>query len=178
MSALYPIADKRGCRCIVRFVLQADISTSSRGVCFASAFGRYKLLTAGVQIIMAGRVLMAVILIVEDDSFIRETAEMMIQDLGHQTLSASDVDEALLLLRAPQHIDALFTDIYLRPLLHGGCDLAQQAIALRPDLRVLYTTGSAIDDKVKAIIAGGVHFLPKPYTQDQLQDSIKELLAA
>jgi hypothetical protein len=95
-----------------RPIREADITTSSRGVCFASAFGRYKLLIAGVQIVMAGRVLMAVILIVEDDSFIRETAEMMIQDLGHHTLSASDVDEALLLLRAPQHIDALFTDIY------------------------------------------------------------------
>ena len=67
---------------------------------------------------------MAIILIVEDDSFIRETAEMMIQGLGHHTLSASNIDEALLLLRAPQHIDALFTDIYLRPLLHGGFDLA------------------------------------------------------
>ena len=66
----------------------------------------------------------------------------------------------------------------LRPLLHGGSDLAQQAIALRPELRVLYTTGSAIDDKVKAIIAEGAHFLPKPYRQDQLQDSIKELIAA
>jgi hypothetical protein len=31
---------------------------------------------------------------------------------------------------------------------------------------------------VKAIIAEGAHFLPKPYTQDQLQDSIKELIAA
>ena len=127
---------------------------------------------------MAGRVLMAVILIVEDDGFIREIAEMMIQDLGHHIPSASDVDEALLLLRSPQHIDALFTDIYLRPLIHGGYDLAQQAIVLRPGLRVLYTTGSSIDDKVKAIIAEGAHFLPKPYTQDQLQDSIKELLAA
>src|SRR5450759_1664432 len=89
----------------------ADIATSSRDVCFASAFGRYKLLIAGVQIVIAGRVLMAIILIVEDDSFIRETAEMMIQDLGYHTLSASDIDEALLLLRSPQHIDALFTDI-------------------------------------------------------------------
>jgi DNA-binding NtrC family response regulator len=121
---------------------------------------------------------MAIILIVEDDSFIRETAEMMIQDLGYHTLSASDIDEALLHLRSPQHIDALFTDIYLRPLLHGGYDLAQQAIALRPELRVLYTTGSVIDDKVKAIIAEGADLLPKPYTQDQLKDSIKELLAA
>ena len=50
---------------------------------------------------------MAVILIVEDDVFIREVAEMMIQDWGHQTLSASDVNEALVILRSTQHIDAL-----------------------------------------------------------------------
>ena len=77
---------------------------------------------------------MAVILIVEDDSFIRQIAEMMIQDWGHQTLSASDVDEALSLLRSPQRIDALFTDIYLKAAVLGGCELAHQAIKLRPNL--------------------------------------------
>jgi len=51
---------------------------------------------------------MAVILIVEDDVFTCEIAEMMIQDWGHDTLSASDVDEALSFLRSPQHINALF----------------------------------------------------------------------
>ena len=79
---------------------------------------------------------MAVILIVEDDVFIREVAEMMIEDWGYQTLSASDVDEALAILRSPQPIDALFTDIYLKAAVLGGCDLALQAIALRPGLRV------------------------------------------
>jgi DNA-binding NtrC family response regulator len=44
---------------------------------------------------------MAVILIVEDDMFLRDDAEMMIQDWGHDTLSASDVDEALSLLHSP-----------------------------------------------------------------------------
>ena len=88
---------------------------------------------------------MAVILIVEDDVFIREIAEMMIQDWGHDTLSASDVDEALSLLRSPQQIDALFTDIYLKTAVLGGCDLARQAIELRPELRVLYTTGNSVD---------------------------------
>ena len=121
---------------------------------------------------------MAVILIVEDDFFIRELAEMMVQDWGHHTLSASDVDEALAVLRSPQHIDALFTDIYLKHLVHGGCDLAHQAIALRSELRVLYTTGNSITDKMKALFAEGAHFLRKPYTQYQLQDSVKELLVA
>ena len=85
---------------------------------------------------------MAVILVVEDDVFIREVAEMMIQDWGHQTLSACDVDEALTFLLSPQHIDAMFTDIYLKTLVQGGCDLALKTIALRPNLRVLYTTGN------------------------------------
>ena len=67
---------------------------------------------------------MAVILVVEDDVFIRQIAEMMIQDTGHDILSASDGDEALLFLRSAQHIDALFTDIYLKNSVLGGCELA------------------------------------------------------
>jgi DNA-binding NtrC family response regulator len=120
---------------------------------------------------------MAVILIVEDDVFIREVAEMLIQDWGHQTLSASDVDEAIAILRSPQPIDALFTDIYLKTLVNGGCDLALQAIALRPRLRVLYTTGNTITDKMKALLTEGSHFLSKPYTENQLHNSVKNMLA-
>jgi DNA-binding NtrC family response regulator len=83
-------------------------------------------------------------------------------------------------LRSSQHIDALFTDIYLKTLVQGGCDLAHQALALRPNLRVLYTTGNAVTDKmkVKALLIEGTHFLRKPYTQHQLQNSIRELVAA
>ena len=121
---------------------------------------------------------MAVILIVEDDVFIREIAEMMIQDWGHQTLSASDVDEALGILRSPQPIDALFTDIYLKGAVLGGCELALQAIALRPGLRVLYTTGNTITEKMKALLIEGTHFLCKPYTENQLQASVRTMLTA
>jgi CheY-like chemotaxis protein len=121
---------------------------------------------------------MAVILIVEDDVFIRATAEMMIQDSGHDTLSAGNIDEALSLLRSPQHIDALFTDIYLQKAILGGCELARQALLLRPNLRILYTTGNYVTDKMKALFVGGTLFLTKPYSPNQLQDSVKSLLVA
>jgi CheY-like chemotaxis protein len=121
---------------------------------------------------------MAVILIVEDDVFIREIAAMMIEDWGHQTLSTGDEDEALEILRSPQHIDALFTDIYLKTAVLGGCELARQAIELRPKLRVLYTTGNFVTDEMKSLFVEGRHFLRKPYTPDQLQDSVDHLLAA
>jgi CheY-like chemotaxis protein len=121
---------------------------------------------------------MAVILVVEDDVFIREVAEMMIQDWGHVTLSASDMDEALSLLRSAQHIDALFTDIYLKNSVFGGCALAHRAIQLRPKLRVLYTTGNFVTDKMKALFIEGTQCLGKPYTQHQLKNCFAGLLAA
>jgi CheY-like chemotaxis protein len=123
-------------------------------------------------------ILMAVILIVEDDFFIRELSEMTIQDWGHQTLSASDVDEALTLLRSPERIDALFTDINLKTRILGGCELARMAIAIRPDLRVMYATGNSITSKMKSQFVDGTRCLVKPYTPDQLQSSLENLLVA
>lgn len=121
---------------------------------------------------------MAVILIVEDEVFTREIAEMMIQDWGHQTLTACDVDEALACVNSPQRIDALFTDIYLKREVHGGCDLARRARQLRPELRVLYTTGNAVTEDMKAMFVDHRNFLRKPYTQLQLQASVEHMLAA
>ena len=120
---------------------------------------------------------MAAILIVEDDAFIRDDAETIIYDWGHDILSASDVDEALALLRSSQPIDALFTDIYLKRAVHGGYELAHQAIKLRLNLRVLYTTGNTINDEMKTSFVHGAHFLQKPYTRFQLQNSVEALLA-
>ena len=134
-------------------------------------------LIAAMIVVTAERFLMAVILIVEDDMFLRDDAEMMIQDWGHDTLSASDVDEALSLLRSPQQIEALFTEIYLKRAILGGYELAHQAIKLRLNLRVLYTTGNTINDKMKTLFVDGAHFLPKPYTRFQLQNSVEVLLA-
>jgi CheY-like chemotaxis protein len=121
---------------------------------------------------------MAMILVVEDEVFTRQIAEMMIQDWGHDTLSASDATEALAFLRSEQHIDALFTDIYLKDSVLGGCNLAHQAMELRPQLRVLYTTGNLVTDKMRALFVAGTNCLRKPYTEDQLQDSVAALLAA
>jgi len=121
---------------------------------------------------------MATILIVEDNVFIREVAEMIIGDLGHTTFSAGDEDEALALLRSPQHFDALFTDIYLKEAILGGCEVASEAHRLRPELRVLYTTGNAVTEKMKALFLAGSEFLLKPYSPQQLQDSVSHLLAA
>ena len=91
---------------------------------------------------------------------------------------AGDVDEALCILRSPQPIDILFTDIYLKTAVHGGCELAKLAIKLRPKLQVLYTTGNLVTEQLKSQFVEGTHCLRKPYTDLQLQDSFAGLLAA
>ena len=118
---------------------------------------------------------MAVVLVVEDEVFIRQNAEWTIEDLGHNTLLAVDQAEALAHLAAPCHIDALFVDIRLGSVSHGGYAIADEAIRLRPALKVLYTSGSALTrDMSDRFVAGG-QFLQKPYSDDHLDTALTEL---
>lgn len=121
---------------------------------------------------------LAVFLVVEDEVFTRELAGMCIEDWGHEVLFAGSVVEALGILGSGRKIDALFTDIYLKTDVYGGCDVAAGARALWPDLRVLYTTGNAETDLLKARFVPGAHFLTKPYTPHQLRTSVDTMLAA
>jgi CheY-like chemotaxis protein len=120
--------------------------------------------------------LMAVILVVEDDIFILNSLEGIIEDLGHTPLLASNLAEALAHIVTPHPIDALFVDIRLEALTFGGYDVANQATALRPDLPVLYTSGSPLTDEMTGRFVQGGRFLQKPYSPAQLEASLGELL--
>jgi CheY-like chemotaxis protein len=120
---------------------------------------------------------MAVILVVEDDFLICLSAEILIEELGHSPLVAHDFVSALSHLQTAHHIDALFVDIRLQKLAFGGYDVANQALELRPALRVLYTSGSTLTaDMTKRFVFGG-HFLPKPYSSSELGTAFNALLA-
>jgi DNA-binding NtrC family response regulator len=134
-------------------------------------------LTAAVWRIAAERMSMAIILLVEDDVFVRNIAEMMIGEMGHKTIPADDMEEALGFLHSGQPIDALVTDIRLKSATRGGFELAQQAIRLRPQLRVLYVTGNSVTAEMSALFVDGGRFLQKPYSETQLQQSVEKLLA-
>jgi CheY-like chemotaxis protein len=120
--------------------------------------------------------LMAVVLIVEDDVFIRQNAEWMIEELGHNVLLASDLENALFHLSDARHIDGLFVDIRLAEVALGGCEVADQAIKQHPQLRVLYTSGSPLTSAMTSCLVPGGRFLNKPYSPAQLEIAIGELL--
>lgn len=121
---------------------------------------------------------MAVILIVEDDVAMRGLTELSLNEFGYETLIAGDVKGALEILRSDVHIDVLFTDIYLKEHVHGGCDVAREAITLRPHLRVLYTTGHLLIRTVREKFVEGAGCIRKPYSPEQVDAALRELLPA
>jgi CheY-like chemotaxis protein len=115
---------------------------------------------------------MAVVLVVEDEDQVRVLAESYLEEQGHQVLSAGTPAGALALLHQSPAVDVLFTDLELKGDIHAGIELAKAAVKLRPQLRVLYTTGRAISDGMRARFVPGSATLPKPYTVEELQTSL------
>jgi len=115
---------------------------------------------------------MAVVLVVEDEDQVRVLAESYLEEQGHQVLSAGTLAGALALLQQSPAVDLLFTDLDLKGDMHAGIELAKAAVKLRPRLQVLYTTGRAITDGMKTRFVSGSATLAKPYTVDELRDSI------
>jgi CheY-like chemotaxis protein len=115
---------------------------------------------------------MATVLIVEDDDQVRVLAESYLREQGHQTVSAATAEEALAVFEVVERIDVLFTDINLRGDVHSGLDVAKQARARQPDLAVLYATGQAVTDGMRAMMVETSAVLEKPYTVDQLQTAL------
>ena len=136
------------------------------------AFGStttYLLHTPGILLLAsAERPDMATILIVEDEPQISSLLQSFVEEQGHRALSAATVDEALAILNGPEVVDALFVDMMLKGEMRAGIEFAKRAIELKPDLKVLYSTGLTVTDDMKASVVPGSIILEKPYSEDQL----------
>jgi signal transduction histidine kinase/CheY-like chemotaxis protein len=113
------------------------------------------------------------ILVVEDDSLVRAYVVAQIQSLGYTTLSASNAQEALSVLRSSDPVDLLFTDVVM-PGSMNGRELSIEALKLRPTLKVLYTSGyteNAMDQDGR--LDPDVLLLAKPYSRADLARMIR-----
>ncbi len=116
------------------------------------------------------------VLVAEDDPFVRSYAIACLTGLGYNALAAADGHEALAELARGTAIDLLFTDIVM-PGGISGWDLATKAKALRPDLKVLFTSGYAVETLVlRGRATEGTALLNKPYRQAELARRLREVL--
>jgi len=115
---------------------------------------------------------MGTVLIVEDEDQVRVLAESYLREQGHQTVSAATREEALAVFDMVDRVDVMFTDVILKGDIHAGLELAKEAVQRRPELKVLFTTGSAVTDGMKAMMVKKSAVLEKPYTVDQLQTAL------
>ena len=119
---------------------------------------------------------MARIVIVEDDEQVRVLAEALIQDMGHEVLTAGDLAEAMALIDEDRPLDLLFTDIRLVDERHGGISVADYARTKYPDIAVVYTTGSGVSDGTRALFVERHWFVPKPYRPVDLEIALGNAL--
>ena len=116
------------------------------------------------------------VLLVDDNEIVRATVGAMLEELGYAVLSAASGAEALSIIEANGRIDLLFTDVVMAGPI-GGRKLAERAIAIRPALKVLFTSGYTENAIVhNGRLDPGVELLSKPYGRDVLAAKIRRVL--
>jgi CheY-like chemotaxis protein len=108
------------------------------------------------------------VLVVEDDPFVRSYAVMCLRSLGYTVIAAVDGIDALQKLGSDARIDILFTDVVM-PGGTNGFDLAERAARMRPTIRVLLTSGYALETMAAhGRLREGAMILTKPYRKAEL----------
>ena len=92
------------------------------------------------QLLVASAARTGTILLVEDDSGVLALVIEMLTDLGYRVMTASDAHGALEIVRRGEPIDLILTDVVM-PGGKTGIHLAEEARALRPDIKILLTSG-------------------------------------
>jgi two-component system, cell cycle sensor histidine kinase and response regulator CckA len=116
------------------------------------------------------------LLLVEDDELVRRIASRILVSNGYQVHVAVDGADALNRFEELQgKIDALITDVVLPKV--SAKELVQRLKLLKPDLRVLYTSGYTENTVVhQGVVDAGVNFLAKPYLPADLSRAVRQVL--
>jgi PAS domain S-box-containing protein len=119
----------------------------------------------------AGRVL-----VVDDEPTVRMLVVEIAEELGYSVVEAIDGPSALRTMQSTAGIDLLITDVGLPGGLNGR-QVADAALRLRPDLRVLFITGYAENAVVgNGQLARNMALVTKPFAMDVLAQRIRELM--
>jgi len=116
------------------------------------------------------------ILVVEDQSEVRDYAAAALESLGYRVLKAGSAAEAMTICeRGAERIDLVLTDVVMPGV--NGLELAGRLAKLRPGMRILYMsgyTGNAIAER--GLLHADAEFVTKPFGPGQLAAKVRMAL--
>jgi len=116
------------------------------------------------------------ILVVDDEEYILNADRAMLNELGYEVLLANGGKEALRVFdENKDRIDLLILDLIMPDM--SGEIVYDRIKSLRPDVRVILSSGYSIEGQAESILKKGCDgFIQKPYNLNQLAQKIKEIL--
>lgn len=118
-----------------------------------------------------------VILLVEDESIVREVTREVLTHAGYSVLESSTPGEALdLARRHAGAIDLLLTDMVMPGM--NGAELATRLRIEQPNVVILFMSGYSENDVMRKLSQGAAIHIQKPFTVDMLLTRVGEALQA
>ncbi|MFM2129528.1 MAG: hypothetical protein RL477_1074, partial [Pseudomonadota bacterium] len=177
LSTVYGIVSQTG-----GFV-QVD-SSLGKGTTFAIFLPRYeqKPEAAGKPTVKARTVAqdlsgVGTVLLVEDEDPVRMFGSRALRNKGYKVLEAKNGEAALEVMRdCPDPIDLIISDVVMPQ--RDGPSLVREVREKFPEMKVIFISGYAEDEFRESLAREpGIHFLPKPFSLDQLAGKVKDVLA-
>jgi DNA-binding response OmpR family regulator len=122
------------------------------------------------------------ILVIDDESSVRKAIQEILRGREYRVLEADGYEEALSIIgEGHGEIDMLLIDVSLpgKSGLGNGFMIAEALRKIDADLRLLFMSGhvGAEWSRYHGVPVTDVHFLPKPFTADELLDRVKHVLS-
>ena len=115
------------------------------------------------------------IIVVDDEPEIRKLVTAMLTRNGYHVLTADTGENAVRLFRNNSDVELLLTDVVAPGM--SGPMIADQIAALKPDIKVLFMSGYDGTQVVQRyVVEKGYSLLVKPFTLEQLEDKVSEVL--
>ncbi len=116
-----------------------------------------------------------VVLVVEDETAVRDLVTEVLNDLGYRTIEAIDGPSGLAILQSSERIDLLVTDVGLPGL--NGRQMADASRTGRPDLKILFMTGYAENAAINGgFLEPGMELITKPFAIEALIQKLRGMM--
>jgi len=115
------------------------------------------------------------ILVIEDEENLRQIIHSVLENESYKVITAETAREGIDLYLADKHlIEVVVLDFNLPDA--NGLSVLRELKQIRPDVKVLLTSGFDVDDSInEALDQGAMHFIRKPFNRQQILDSVRKI---